>query len=128
MGRELAPEWYFLALFELLKYFEGALEPVGAVGVPMVVLGFLFALPLLDTKPNATLRARRGSPCSRRSARDGERPRARAEARRIRRGSGVGWAHVLERVARRAALLEELGAARLGPRGSGGARETKLRP
>lgn len=52
------PEWYFLALFELLKYFKGALEPVGAVGVPLVAVGYLFALPLLDTGSNRSIRAR----------------------------------------------------------------------
>ncbi len=52
------PEWYFLALFELLKYFKGALEPVGAVGIPLLVLGYLFALPLLDKGPDRSLKAR----------------------------------------------------------------------
>ena len=42
------PEWYFLALFELLKYFHGALEPVGAVGVPTMVIGYLLLLPFID--------------------------------------------------------------------------------
>jgi ubiquinol-cytochrome c reductase cytochrome b subunit len=42
------PEWYFLALFEMLKYFHGALEPVGAVGVPAVVIGYLLLLPFVD--------------------------------------------------------------------------------
>jgi ubiquinol-cytochrome c reductase cytochrome b subunit len=52
------PEWYFLALFELLKYFHGALEPVGAVGVPLLVGGFLVALPFLDRKPSNAILAR----------------------------------------------------------------------
>ena len=45
------PEWYFLALFELLKHFHGALEPVGAVGIPLLVGGYLVLLPFIDNKP-----------------------------------------------------------------------------
>jgi ubiquinol-cytochrome c reductase cytochrome b subunit len=47
-------------LFQLLKYFKGALEPVGAIGIPTLVVGYAIALPLLDKKPGATLRARAG--------------------------------------------------------------------
>ncbi len=54
------PEWYFLALFQLLKYFKGALEPVGAIGIPTLAIGYAVALPLLDKKPNATLGSRAG--------------------------------------------------------------------
>lgn len=42
------PEWYFLSLFELLKYFPGPLEPIGTLVIPGLVVGFLFALPFLD--------------------------------------------------------------------------------
>jgi ubiquinol-cytochrome c reductase cytochrome b subunit len=43
------PEWYFLFLFQMLKYFEGpTLERIGAIGVPGVVGVALFLLPLLD--------------------------------------------------------------------------------
>jgi ubiquinol-cytochrome c reductase cytochrome b subunit len=52
------PEWYFLALFELLKWFKGSLEPVGAVGIPLLVLGYLVALPLLDRGPDRSIKAR----------------------------------------------------------------------
>lgn len=52
------PEWYFLALFEALKWFKGALEPVGAVGIPLLVLGYLVALPLLDKGPDRSIKAR----------------------------------------------------------------------
>jgi ubiquinol-cytochrome c reductase cytochrome b subunit len=54
------PEWYFLALFELLKYFHGALEPVGAVGIPLLVGGYLVALPFIDKKQDRSLRVRVG--------------------------------------------------------------------
>lgn len=42
------PEWYFLSLFQLLKYFPGPLEPVATQVVPGIVVGFLFLLPFLD--------------------------------------------------------------------------------
>ena len=52
------PEWYFLALFQLLKYFHGPLEIVGTVVLPVVLGAYLFALPLLDRKPGTSLRGR----------------------------------------------------------------------
>lgn len=42
------PEWYFLFIFQLLKYFPGNLEFLGAVVLPLVVVAALFALPWLD--------------------------------------------------------------------------------
>ena len=42
------PEWYFLFLFQLLKYFPGKLEVVGVVLVPALAILLLFLLPLLD--------------------------------------------------------------------------------
>jgi quinol-cytochrome oxidoreductase complex cytochrome b subunit len=45
------PEWYFLFLFQLLKYFPGKLEVVGAVIIPTIVLLLLFFLPLIDRGP-----------------------------------------------------------------------------
>lgn len=52
------PEWYFLGLFQLLKYFHGPLEIVGTVVLPMLVGAYLFALPLFDKKPTTALRQR----------------------------------------------------------------------
>ncbi len=43
------PEWYFLGLFQLLKYFPGALEPVATIVIPGLLVALLFALPFLDT-------------------------------------------------------------------------------
>jgi ubiquinol-cytochrome c reductase cytochrome b subunit len=40
------PEWYFLPLFQLLKYFHGSWELVGAL-LPGVGLAFVAALPFL---------------------------------------------------------------------------------
>ena len=42
------PEWYFLFLFQLLKYFPGNLEVIGVVLLPTLVIVLLFALPFLD--------------------------------------------------------------------------------
>lgn len=44
------PEWYFLFLFQLLKYFPGRLEVVGVVVIPTLVILLLFALPFLDKR------------------------------------------------------------------------------
>jgi ubiquinol-cytochrome c reductase cytochrome b subunit len=46
------PEWYFLSLFQLLKYFPGPLEPVATVVIPGLVIGSLLLLPFLDRGPD----------------------------------------------------------------------------
>lgn len=42
------PEWYFLSLFQMLKYFPGKWEVVGTMVVPGLVAGFLALLPWFD--------------------------------------------------------------------------------
>ncbi|MEP7116830.1 MAG: cytochrome b N-terminal domain-containing protein [Acidobacteriota bacterium] len=42
------PEWYFLSLFQMLKYFPGNLELVATQVVPGLIVGGMFALPFLD--------------------------------------------------------------------------------
>jgi ubiquinol-cytochrome c reductase cytochrome b subunit len=42
------PEWYFLALFQLLKYFPGKWEIVGAIVLPTVLGAVLALLPWID--------------------------------------------------------------------------------
>ena len=42
------PEWYFLSLFQVLKYFPGPLEPIATMVVPGIAIGFLLLLPFLD--------------------------------------------------------------------------------
>ena len=42
------PEWYFLFLFQLLKYCQGKFLIVGTVIVPTLALIFLFVLPFID--------------------------------------------------------------------------------
>jgi ubiquinol-cytochrome c reductase cytochrome b subunit len=41
------PEWYFLFLFQFLKYFPGTLEVVGAIVIPSAVFIYLLAMPWL---------------------------------------------------------------------------------
>ncbi len=45
------PEWYFLFLFQLLKYFPGKLEVIGVIVLPTLAILLLFFLPLLDQNP-----------------------------------------------------------------------------
>ncbi len=53
------PEWYFLGLFQLLKYFPGKWEVVGAMGVPGLAALFLALLPWIDRAPDRQPRNRR---------------------------------------------------------------------
>ena len=53
------PEWYFLFLFQLLKYFEGPLEVVGTFVIPTVGFILLLFLPFLDKKAERTSLLRR---------------------------------------------------------------------
>jgi len=41
------PEWYFLFLFQFLKYFHGGTEVFGAIVIPGVVMGMLFLMPIV---------------------------------------------------------------------------------
>lgn len=45
------PEWYFLFLFQMLKYFPGSLEWVGTTIIPLVAVLALFLLPFFDRNP-----------------------------------------------------------------------------
>lgn len=45
------PEWYFLPLFQLLKFFPGSLEVVAIAIIPFVALSFLILLPFIDRGP-----------------------------------------------------------------------------
>ncbi|HQQ78199.1 MAG TPA: cytochrome b N-terminal domain-containing protein [Thermoanaerobaculia bacterium] len=42
------PEWYFLPLFQLLKFFQGPLEPIGTAVLPGVSMLLLALVPWLD--------------------------------------------------------------------------------
>jgi ubiquinol-cytochrome c reductase cytochrome b subunit len=52
------PEWYFLGLFQLLKYFPGKWEVVGAVVLPGVLGALLALLPWIDRGPERDPRKR----------------------------------------------------------------------
>src|SRR3990172_6396294 len=52
------PEWYFLFLFQLLKYFPGNLEVIGAMILPSLLIVVLLILPFIDKSPKRHFRNR----------------------------------------------------------------------
>jgi ubiquinol-cytochrome c reductase cytochrome b subunit len=42
------PDWYFLFLFQTLKFFKGSLEPVGSIGLPTLGILALVLAPFID--------------------------------------------------------------------------------
>jgi ubiquinol-cytochrome c reductase cytochrome b subunit len=52
------PEWYFLPLFQILKYFEGPLEVIGTMVLPGIAGALLIGLPFLDRSPTRDPRRR----------------------------------------------------------------------
>jgi ubiquinol-cytochrome c reductase cytochrome b subunit len=42
------PDWYFLFLFQMLRFFKGASEVFGSILLPTVAIGTLFAVPFID--------------------------------------------------------------------------------
>ncbi len=52
------PEWYFLFLFQLLKYFEGPMMLLGTVIIPGLAAAYLVVLPWLDRSEQNNLKAR----------------------------------------------------------------------
>jgi ubiquinol-cytochrome c reductase cytochrome b subunit len=42
------PEWYFLSLFQLLKYFPGKQEMIGTIVIPSAILVVMLLIPLFD--------------------------------------------------------------------------------
>jgi ubiquinol-cytochrome c reductase cytochrome b subunit len=57
-GYDPRPDWYFLALFQLLKVFKGPLEPLGTFWLPTIFLAGLLLLPFLDRAPERHWRRR----------------------------------------------------------------------
>jgi ubiquinol-cytochrome c reductase cytochrome b subunit len=53
------PEWYFLPLFQLLKYFKGPLEPIGTAILPGLSMLLLALVPWLDRGASRRPRDRR---------------------------------------------------------------------
>jgi ubiquinol-cytochrome c reductase cytochrome b subunit len=52
------PEWNFLFLYQILKFFPGKLEVVGTVGVPTLGILVLVLLPFLDRRSERAPRRR----------------------------------------------------------------------
>ncbi|HSC26199.1 MAG TPA: cytochrome b N-terminal domain-containing protein [Vicinamibacterales bacterium] len=52
------PEWYFLGLFQLLKYFPGHWEVAGAILLPALAAMMLALLPWIDRGPDRDPRRR----------------------------------------------------------------------
>jgi len=55
------PEWYFLFLFQFLKWFEGPLEVVGALILPTLAIVALILVPFLDRGKLKAVRRRSGA-------------------------------------------------------------------
>ena len=53
------PEWYFLSLYQLTKYFYGGWTFVGAVLLPGLAFSALVLTPFLDKSQSAALRQRK---------------------------------------------------------------------
>ena len=53
------PDWYFLFLFQMLRYFKGKWEVVGTFLIPSLLTFGLIALPFLDRKRTRRLRERK---------------------------------------------------------------------
>ncbi len=45
------PEWYFLFFYQTLKAFHGVLEPIGTIGIPLIVTLLFLFLPFYDPGP-----------------------------------------------------------------------------
>ena len=52
------PAWYFLPLYELVKYFPGKLVFLGASVLPLLLALLLYAVPWLDRAPETDPRRR----------------------------------------------------------------------
>ena len=56
LGREInfvsayqpKPEWYFLWLYELIRYFPGKLSVFGAVVIPLFAVALMMFIPFID--------------------------------------------------------------------------------
>jgi ubiquinol-cytochrome c reductase cytochrome b subunit len=55
---EARPEWYFMFLFQLLRYFEGPFEIVGTFVLPTLFFLVLLFWPFLDRNPHRDPRKR----------------------------------------------------------------------
>lgn len=53
------PEWYFLFLYQLTKYFPGRFTFIGAVLLPGLAFSVLLLAPFLDSGRSTSLRERK---------------------------------------------------------------------
>jgi cytochrome b6-f complex subunit 4 len=51
------PEWYFLWLFEILRYFPGKTAFIGAVVIPVLFIALLILIPYIDRGKRGRIRA-----------------------------------------------------------------------
>ncbi|MFB3897460.1 MAG: cytochrome b N-terminal domain-containing protein [bacterium] len=54
------PQWFFLFLYEMLKFFPGKAEFIGTMVIPGLAVVILFLVPFLDRKPERTPMKRLG--------------------------------------------------------------------
>ena len=52
------PEWYFMSLYELLKFFPGKFEVIATAIIPAGGIAVLFLLPFFDRNPEKRPRKR----------------------------------------------------------------------
>jgi ubiquinol-cytochrome c reductase cytochrome b subunit len=45
------PEWYYLPMFQWLKYWEGWRTVIGVFIIPVILIGMVFLLPFIDRGP-----------------------------------------------------------------------------
>jgi quinol-cytochrome oxidoreductase complex cytochrome b subunit len=55
------PEWYFLFLYQLTKYFPGRFTFVGAVLLPGIAVSLLLLAPFLDSSKSTALLERKAA-------------------------------------------------------------------
>ncbi len=55
------PQWYFLFLFQFVKWFDGPLKVVGAVILPTLAIVALILVPFIDRSKMKTVRRRWGA-------------------------------------------------------------------
>ena len=52
------PAWYFMGVYQLLKYFPGKLDVLAMVGLPLIGILILFFLPWIDRNPSRSPKKR----------------------------------------------------------------------
>ena len=84
------PEWYFLPLFQLLKYFKGPLEPIGTAVLPGLSMLLLALVPWLDRGASRRPLGPQARPRRRRPRRRGPSRAPRFRGARLAEGPALG--------------------------------------